>query len=286
MLLETFYIDIRANKWYNFAILTHKGGTMSATPDQTLKFTIDFNSVLMNHQMPPEEKIPKLLQLQTRLDELPNEQSKVLFKLQSNLSIGQCYVDAHQKYNLTNVVEECKILLHKLEEYDFAHQPQKVWGYLAERFQSYYGELIDLCQAKNHQRDIAYCHQEVARIWDRAGNESNCVRAFVLSNVALSKVPGKFALTQAQLVEQFPDEMEYIQQIFSTRTLKNDPIEQTEEYIAVYDDAERIIQGLIEQQGRMPRTPDQYWNIKQEVLELHFGITWRSPRVMNPGVRF
>jgi hypothetical protein len=54
----------------------------------------------------------------------------------------------------------------------------------------------------------------------------------------------------------------------------------------VYDDAERIIQGFIEEQGRMPRTPDQYWNIKQEVLASHFGITWRSPRVMNPGVKF
>ena len=259
---------------------------MTVSPDQTLRFTIEFNSVLINHEMPPKEKISKLLQLQKRLDQLPNEQSKVLFKLQSNLSIGKCYVKANQRYNLTTIVEECKILLHKMEEYDFANQPKEVWDYLAERFQSYYGELIELCQAKNHQRDVAYCHQEIARIWDKVGNESNCIRAFVLSNLATSKIPGKFALTQEQLVEQFPNEREYIQQIFATRGLKNDPIEQTAEYIAVYDDSERIIQGLIEQQGRMPRTPDQYWTIKQEVLASHFGITWRSPRVMNPGVKF
>lgn len=260
---------------------------MASQQDQLLKFTIDFNVVLMDREMPLQEKIPKLLQLQKGLDILPNEQSKVLFKLQSNLSLGDCYVKANQRYNLTPVVEDCKQLLIKLEEHDFATQPQKVWDYLAERFESYYGELIALCQAKNHQRDVAYCHQQVARIWDKAGNEANCIKAFVLSNIALSKVPNGFAMTREQLALQFEEHAGLIDQTFeASRWLKTDPIEQSPEYIAIYDDAERIIQGLIDEQGRLLRSPDQYWNIKAEVLEFHFNIRWKSPRVMNPSVKF
>ena len=260
---------------------------MASKQDQLLRFNIDFNVVLMDDEMPIAEKSPKLLQLQKGLDILPNEQSKALFKLQSNLSLGDCYVKANQKYNLTPIVEDCKVQLLKLEEHDFANQPKEVWGYLAERFEGYYGELIDLCQAKNHQRDIAYCHQQVARIWDRAGNEQNCIKAFVLSNIAFSKVPDCFAMTREQLVVQFEEHAELVEQTFAmARSLKTDPIEQSLQYIAIYDEAERIIQGIIEEQGRLPRYPDQYWKVKAEVLEFHFNIHWKNPRLMNPNVKF
>ena len=260
---------------------------MSTKQDQLMKLTIDFNVLLMNDEMPLTQRISKLLQIQSQFDILPNQASKDIFQLQCNLCLGQCYIKAHQKYKLTPLVEECKQLLLQMEEHDFATQPQEVYGYLAERQESYYGELIALCQAKNHQQDIAHLHQQVARIWDRVGNEKNCIRAFVLSNIALAKVPGKFALTKEQLVEQFAENKDVVDQAFeASKGLKTDPIEQTPEYIAIYDQAERIIQGLIEQQGRLSNTPDQYWNIKAEVLQLHFGMQWKSPRSLNPGVKF
>ena len=260
---------------------------MSNKQDQLLHFNICFNAVLMNDQMPPEERIAQILQLQKGFDILPNPQSKVIFALQSDLVLCDCYVQTHQKYMLTPIVERCKIWLQKLEDHDFATQPREVWGYLAERFESYYTELIDVCKAKNHQRDVAYCHQEIARIYDKVGNESNCIKHIVLSNIALAKVPNTFVLTKDQLVAQFPDQMEQIGQLFGcSHGLKTDPVEQSQQYIDIYDEAERIIQGLIEQEGRLARTPDQYWNIKKEVLKYHFGIEWQSPRTLNPRVKF
>ena len=283
-----FRIDTVPNGWYNLTTIPSKRRCiMSTKQDQILHFNVKFNSVLMNSQIPPAEKIPQILQLQKDFDILPNEQSKAIFALQSDLVLGDCYVKTHQKYMLTPIVARCKVWLDKLEEHDFATQPKKVWGYLAERFDGYYNELADLCQAKNHQRDVAWCYQEIARIYDRAGDEANCIKNFVLSNVALAKIPNSFALSKEQLLEQFPDHVVQISQIFdSQRGLKNDPIEQSEKYLSIYDEAERIIQGLIEQEGRLARSPDQYWNIKRDVLEFHFGIEWKSPRLMNPGVRF
>ena len=260
---------------------------MSTQQDQILHFSVRFNAVLMNSDTPPAEKIPQILQLQKGFDILPNEQSKAIFALQSDLVLGDCYVKTHQKYMLTPVIARCKVWLAKLEEHDFATQPKTVWGYLAERFDRYFNELIELCQAKNHQRDVAWCFQEIARIYDRANEEQNCIKNFVLSNVALAKVPNSFALSKEQLLAQFPDHVVQISQIFdSQRGLKNDPIEQSEKYLAIYDEMERIVQGLIEQEGRLSRTPDQYWNIKRDVLQFHFGIEWKSPRILNPTVRF
>ena len=260
---------------------------MSTKQDQILHFSVQFNSVLMNHQMPPEEKIPKILQLQKGFDVLPNEQSKAIFALQSDLVLGDCYVKTYQKYKLTPIVARCKVWLAHLEEHDFATQPKAVWGYLAERLDGYYNQLIDLCQAKNHQRDVAWCYQEIARVYDRAGDEANCIKNFVLSNIAMAKIPNSFALSKEQLLHQFPDHVVQISQLFDgQKGLKTDPIEQSEKYISIYDDAEQIVQGLIEQEGRLARSPDQYWHIKREVLHVHFGIDWKSPRVMNPSVKF
>ena len=260
---------------------------MSTKQDQLLHFSVRFNAVLMNHEMPPLEKISQILQLQKDFYLLPNEQSKVIFALHANLELGDCYVKAHQKYMLTPLVEQCKQLLAQLEEYDFLTQPAEVWDYLAERLESYFGQLIDLCQAKNHQRDVAYCYNEVARIWDKVGNKCNFVKAIVCANIAQSKVPGVFALSKQQLLLQFADHAQVVEDVFGAhRALKTDPIEQSQQYLAIYDDAERIIQGLIEEQGRIARSPEQYWSIKAEVLKFHFGMDWQSPRLLNPNVKF
>ncbi len=260
---------------------------MSTAQDNLHKFWAHFNAVLMNRKMLPQDKIPRLLQLQSQLDVLPNEQSKHLFKLQSNLILGDCYVSTHQKYLLTPIVEECKQLLLKVEEWDFATQPKIVWGQLGSKLDGYYCDLVTICLAKNHQRDVAYCYKQISRIWDKIGDELRCVRALALCNVALAKIPGEFAFSREQLLEQFPNRATIINQTFDgARCLKSDPVEQSQKYIDAYDEAERIIQGLIEQQGRLARCPDQYWSIKREVLEFHFGIEWKSPRIMNPTVRF
>ena len=100
-------------------------------------------------------------------------------------------------------------------------------------------------------------------------------------------MPGVFALSKQQLLLQFADHAQVVEDVFGAhRALKTDPVEQSQQYLAIYDDAERIIQGLIEAQGRIPRSPEQYWSIKAEVLKFHFGIDWQSPRLLNPNVKF
>lgn len=62
--------------------------------------------------------------------------------------------------------------------------------------------------------------------------------------------------------------------------IKNDPIEKTEEYLAVIDEVEERIDK--------EKTMDfcmEYWNLKAEYLFEH-GIIWRSPAQLNPGVMF
>ncbi len=62
--------------------------------------------------------------------------------------------------------------------------------------------------------------------------------------------------------------------------IKNDPVEKTEEYLAVIDEVEERIDK--------EKTMDfcmEYWNLKAEYLFEH-GIIWRSPAQINPGVMF
>ena len=62
--------------------------------------------------------------------------------------------------------------------------------------------------------------------------------------------------------------------------IKNDPVEKTEEYLAVIDEVEERIDK--------DKTMDfcmEYWNLKAEYLFEH-GIIWRSPAQINPGVMF
>ena len=62
--------------------------------------------------------------------------------------------------------------------------------------------------------------------------------------------------------------------------IKNDPIEKTEEYLAVIDE--------VEEQIDKNKTTDfcfEHWNLKAEYLFEH-GIIWHSPAQLNPNVMF
>ncbi len=61
---------------------------------------------------------------------------------------------------------------------------------------------------------------------------------------------------------------------------KSDPVEQTEEYLAVIDEVE----ALIDQHKTMDFCME-YWSLKAQFLG-EKGIYWRSPVLLNPGVMF
>ncbi len=68
--------------------------------------------------------------------------------------------------------------------------------------------------------------------------------------------------------------------------LKHDPIEWSAEYERVIDEAEKKVDELLSDEPRGMGFCFSYWNTKENVLSKYYGIEWRSPAVMNPGVIF
>ena len=66
--------------------------------------------------------------------------------------------------------------------------------------------------------------------------------------------------------------------------LKIDPVEKSEEFLAVYDEVHEEAMEIIEKEGDL-HLCFQMWNILTELYAKR-GIFWRSPALMNPNVRF
>ena len=81
---------------------------------------------------------------------------------------------------------------------------------------------------------------------------------------------------------------ELVDDVFSTvmnrrRNLKHDPVEMTEEYLAVIDEVDARIEENREYRGF--GSCYHVWSLKADYLA-EAGITWRSPALLNPKVRF
>ncbi len=260
---------------------------MEEQKDKSMTFWREFNKVLMDRRMPPDIKVEKILHLQQGFDVLPTQQAKWNFQFFSNVELAKCYVLLHKKYLLSPLIAQCKELLLKTAEYDFSTQAPNAYAHICGILADNYQSLADICQSKNHQRDVAYCYEQVVKLWELVGDVTRKVRALILQNVALSKIPNQSYLTREQILQAYPERTEFINKIFDdARCLKYDPVEQSQKYLDIYDEAEKIIQDIIEQEGRLARCPQQYWNIKREVLKEMYDIDWHSPALLNKGVRF
>ena len=67
------------------------------------------------------------------------------------------------------------------------------------------------------------------------------------------------------------------------RSLKHDQVEMTEEYLKVIDEVEEEIDQIRMNSGR--GGCHELWSLKREALAKR-GITWHSPAILNPRVRF
>ena len=81
---------------------------------------------------------------------------------------------------------------------------------------------------------------------------------------------------------------ELVDDVFSTvmsrrRNLKHDPVEMTEEYLAVIDEIDEKIEKNRKYHGF--GSCHHVWSLKTDYLA-EKGIRWRSPDVLNPRVRF
>ena len=68
--------------------------------------------------------------------------------------------------------------------------------------------------------------------------------------------------------------------------LNNDPVEWSAEYERVIDEANAKISELLKEYPRGMGFCHAYWSAKAQVLREDYGIEWRSPSAMNPGVLF
>lgn len=68
--------------------------------------------------------------------------------------------------------------------------------------------------------------------------------------------------------------------------LKRDPIEWSAGYERVIDEADEKACALVADRPRTMGFCFAWWHAKAEVLRADYGLEWRSPALMNPGVRF
>ena len=68
--------------------------------------------------------------------------------------------------------------------------------------------------------------------------------------------------------------------------MKTDPIEKTEVYLAIEQELEVKIEKKLEDVQRDHGYCHRYWSAKAEILKEDYGIEWKSPRVLNPRIKF
>ena len=67
--------------------------------------------------------------------------------------------------------------------------------------------------------------------------------------------------------------------------LRYDPIEDSEEYLAIKDELEALIKAQIGEKKHIGYCY-MYWSAKRHILKEKYGIEWRSPSELNPHVLF
>lgn len=68
--------------------------------------------------------------------------------------------------------------------------------------------------------------------------------------------------------------------------LKHDPVEWTARWEEIIDDADRKVEERLSGCQRGMGYCHALWHMRMQVLEDDYGMVWRSPAVMNPGVMF
>ena len=93
----------------------------------------------------------------------------------------------------------------------------------------------------------------------------------------------QLALLYAKSAGLDTEECDYNLQRIENPTLKYDPVEDTDGYLAVIDEVERRLYKKLKNQPRGMGFCFEYWSAKRDLLA-EYGIEWRSPGVMNPRV--
>jgi tetratricopeptide (TPR) repeat protein len=120
------------------------------------------------------------------------------------------------------------------------------------------------------------------------GLKSKITRGFTNLLDSYNKMGKKEAAEEllAFVREDMPSELEAIQKpkpVF----LNTDPVEYTERYMEILPELDAKIEVALS--GESPSSDIycfRYWQEKERLLKLDYGIEWESPFILNPGVMF
>lgn len=93
------------------------------------------------------------------------------------------------------------------------------------------------------------------------------------------------ALLYAASAGEDTEDCEYYLKRLEDPMLEYDPVEDSEAYLAVIDEVERRLYEEFKDEPRHMGFCFGYWSAKEALLR-EYGIEWRSPSSMNPGVMF
>lgn len=70
--------------------------------------------------------------------------------------------------------------------------------------------------------------------------------------------------------------------------IKNDPIENTPQFLKVVEEVNAEVTTALKEQGLEKKLGyiHQFWALKKKILKEKYDIDWKSPREMNPQVIF
>jgi hypothetical protein len=68
--------------------------------------------------------------------------------------------------------------------------------------------------------------------------------------------------------------------------IKQDPVEQSEEYKAIWPEVEQKIYARVGGKPSGMGACFLLWKAKKAILKEDYGIDWKSPAELNPGVKF
>jgi hypothetical protein len=68
--------------------------------------------------------------------------------------------------------------------------------------------------------------------------------------------------------------------------LRHDPVEDTAQYLAILPELEAKLAGKMKAYRRRRGIRSPYYDLKKEILQQDYGLEWKSPRELNPGVKF
>ena len=194
--------------------------------------------------------------------------------------------DEFKSYKASPLLKELSELVEELlqhEETDALKAAYRVYGYMGRTYQKmgrmsvaaeYFGKQIKVAVELYDQTNERF--DDIEETFYNAMKMRNYYVDDGVHDLMFTIGQSRF-IDRKAMADTYKNVMEH------PRTLKHDPVEMSEEYLAVIDEVEEKID-----QNRTYRgmgSCHEIWALKEQYL-LEKGIVWKSPALLNPNVRF